>query len=185
MSLLDRKKKKKDILNYPWEKYYKPEDRNIDVPDISIYEYFEKSCFTISDEVALNYFGVKMTFKELIENIDLCSKSYRCYGVRSGDVISICMPNTPEAIIAFYAANKIGAVVNFIHPLSSEDEIKDTLGFTVNIGIANNKLCAKMASDFEKPNKVHTLFDEEVKEKMWPLPIDDLFGDACICGAWN
>lgn len=55
-------------------------------------------------------------------------------------------------------------------------EIKETLGFTVNIGIANNKLCAKMASDFSKPFKIHTLFDYEIEEKMYPLPIDDLFG---------
>ena len=57
-----------------------------------------------------------------------------------------------------------------------KDKIKNELGFTVNIGIANNKLCAKMASDFEKPDKVHTLYIDEIKEKMWPLPIDDLFG---------
>ena len=57
-----------------------------------------------------------------------------------------------------------------------KDEIKNTLGFTVNIGIANNMLCAKMASDFLKPDKVHTLYDYEVKEKMYPLPIGDLFG---------
>ena len=56
-----------------------------------------------------------------------------------------------------------------------QKEINETLKFTVNIGIANNKLCAKMASDFEKPNKIHTLYDYEVKEKMWPLPVDDLF----------
>ena len=55
-------------------------------------------------------------------------------------------------------------------------EIFDTLGFTVNIGIANNKLCAKMASDFSKPNKIHTLYDNEVKEKMWPLDVGELFG---------
>ncbi|MBP3765788.1 MAG: DNA polymerase IV [Bacilli bacterium] len=59
---------------------------------------------------------------------------------------------------------------------SLQSEIKDTLGFTVNIGIANNKLCAKMASDFTKPNKIHTLYDFEVKEKMWPLDVGDLFG---------
>lgn len=57
-----------------------------------------------------------------------------------------------------------------------KDEIKNTLGFTVNIGIANNMLCAKMASDFLKPDKVHTLYDYEIKEKMYPLPIGDLFG---------
>ena len=53
--------------------------------------------------------------------------------------------------------------------------IWDELGFTVNIGISSNKLLAKMAGDFEKPNKVHTLFPQEVEEKMWPLPVRDLF----------
>ena len=56
-----------------------------------------------------------------------------------------------------------------------KDEIFEKFGFTVNIGIGNNKLCAKMASDFEKPNKVHTLFENEIESKMWPLPIEDLF----------
>ena len=54
-------------------------------------------------------------------------------------------------------------------------KIWDELGFTVNIGISTNKLLAKMAGDFEKPNKVHTLFPEEMEEKMWPLPVRDLF----------
>ena len=53
--------------------------------------------------------------------------------------------------------------------------IHDELGFTVNIGISSNKLLAKMAGDFEKPNKVHTLFPEEVPDKFWPLPVRDLF----------
>ena len=56
-----------------------------------------------------------------------------------------------------------------------KDKIHNELGFTVNVGISTNKLLAKMASDFEKPNRVHTLFPEEVKEKMWPLPVSELF----------
>ena len=56
-----------------------------------------------------------------------------------------------------------------------KDEIRDTLGFTVNVGVANNKLLAKMASDFEKPDKVHTLFDGEVQAKLWPLRTGELF----------
>ena len=55
-----------------------------------------------------------------------------------------------------------------------KSEIKEKFGFTVNVGIGNNKLCAKMASDFLKPDKVHTLFDNEIKDKMWPLPVSDL-----------
>ena len=55
-----------------------------------------------------------------------------------------------------------------------KDKIRNELGFTVNVGISTNKLLAKMASDFEKPDKVHTLFPEEIPTKMWPLPVRDL-----------
>ena len=56
-----------------------------------------------------------------------------------------------------------------------KNEIYEKFGYTVNIGIGNNKLCAKMASDFEKPNKVHTLFQYEIETKMWPLSVSELF----------
>jgi DNA polymerase-4 len=56
-----------------------------------------------------------------------------------------------------------------------KDRIKTELGFTVNIGISNNKLLAKVASDFKKPDMIHTLFPQEIKQKMWPLPVEDLF----------
>ena len=57
-----------------------------------------------------------------------------------------------------------------------KNEIRDTLGFTVNVGISENKLLAKMASDFKKPDRIHTLYPSEIPEKMWPLPIRDLYG---------
>ena len=56
------------------------------------------------------------------------------------------------------------------------EEVRETLGFTVNVGISSNKLLAKMASDFEKPDKTHTLWPSEIPDKLWPLPIRDLFG---------
>lgn len=66
-----------------------------------------------------------------------------------------------------------GDPVAFAHKM--KDEIKERFGFTVNIGISSNHLLAKMASDFEKPDKVHTLFPEEIETKMWPLPVEELF----------
>lgn len=56
-----------------------------------------------------------------------------------------------------------------------KEEVKEKFGFTVNVGIANNKLCAKMASDFEKPDKVHTLLKDEIQQKLWPLDVGNLF----------
>ena len=66
-----------------------------------------------------------------------------------------------------------GDPVAFAHQL--KDDILNRFGFTVNIGISTNKLLAKMASDFKKPNLVHTLFPEELPKKMWPLPVGELF----------
>ncbi|MFI3237011.1 MAG: DNA polymerase IV [Lachnospiraceae bacterium] len=70
-------------------------------------------------------------------------------------------------------AKLYGSPIAFAHQL--KDLIKKDLGFTVNIGVSHNRLLAKMASDFEKPDKVHTLFPEEIPLKMWPLDIRDLF----------
>ena len=66
-----------------------------------------------------------------------------------------------------------GNPIAFAHTL--REEIKNVLGFTVNIGVSSNKLLAKMASDFTKPDRVHTLFPDEIQTKLWPLPIEDLF----------
>ena len=72
-----------------------------------------------------------------------------------------------------------GTAKLFGPPVEAADQIRnrirDTLGFTVNVGVSSNKLLAKMASDFVKPDKTHTLWPEEVPSKMWPLPVGDLF----------
>lgn len=69
---------------------------------------------------------------------------------------------------------------NYSSPIEAATKIKDTIyekfGFTVNVGISDKKVLAKMASDFKKPNLVHTLYQSEIREKMWPLPVSDLFG---------
>ena len=126
-------KKKKEELKYPWYKYYDKDIREVKIDDISIYDYFEKSCFAHKNETAINYFGEEIKFKDLLDKIDLCSRALECYGVRENDVVSIMMPNTPEAVIAFYAVNKIGAIANMIHPLSSEVELKETLTRTKSV----------------------------------------------------
>ena len=75
-----------------------------------------------------------------------------------------------EGYDSLYGHNQMIAVA---HEL--KEEIKREFGFTVNIGVSNNYLLAKMAGDFKKPDKVHTLFPDEIEDKMWPLPVSDLF----------
>ena len=101
--------------------------------------------------------------------------SYKLFELLSKYSPDIEIASIDECYLDYGKVKKLyGNELEFAYKL--KDEIKDTLGFTVNIGIANNKLCAKMASDFEKPNKVHTLYMNEIEEKMWPLPIGELFG---------
>ncbi|MBP1925188.1 DNA polymerase-4 [Sedimentibacter acidaminivorans] len=77
-----------------------------------------------------------------------------------------------ECFIRFMDLNKEKAIEL---AYSIKEQIKQVFGYTVNIGISTNKLLAKMAGDFEKPDKCHTCFPEEIKEKMWILPVENLF----------
>lgn len=102
------------------------------------------------------------------------------YGKCSKGFIEICRKYSPvlqpfsidECFIDMTLRNWGEDPINVASRL--KDEIKDKLGFTVNVGIGSNKLLAKMASEFEKPDKVHTLWEEEVEEKMWPLSVREL-----------
>ena len=98
-------------------------------------EYFEGGMYDAVYEAsckwphntALEYFDTQITYKELIKKINRVAASLKALGAEKGERITICMPNTPEAIYMFYAINEIGAVANMIHPLSSEKEIEDYL----------------------------------------------------------
>lgn len=71
------------------------------------------------------------------------------------------------------SGHKFGPPLDLAHRI--KEEVKRDLGFTVNIGVSSNKLLAKMGSELEKPDKVHSLYPEEIEEKLWPLPVEELF----------
>lgn len=118
---------KKKNEDQPWLAYYSKEDREIKFTNKTIYDYLKSCIGQDMDYIALNYFGNRMSYNELFEKIEQASKSLRSLGVKQGDIVSICMPNTPEAVITFYACNNVGAVADMIHPLSSPSEIKTYL----------------------------------------------------------
>lgn len=113
--------------NAPWEKYYSKEELNIDIPALSIYQMLEESAKNHFNLVAIEYMGKNISYKQFLQLIDKCARAFLQMGIKEKDVVTICMPNTPETLISFYAINKIGAIANMIHPLSSEEEIKHYL----------------------------------------------------------
>ena len=121
--------------------------------------------------------------KRLCPNLKVYPPDYNWYKRMSDSLFNLISKYTPdiekmsidECFIDYTPVKHLyGNELEFAYKL--KNEVKNTLGFTVNIGIASNKICAKMASDLSKPDKVHTLFPNEIKTKMWPLPIDKLFG---------
>ena len=87
---------------------------------------YEASC-KWPHNTAIQYFDSEITYKDMIKKINKVAAALKAIGAEKGDRITVCMPNTPEAIYMFYAINEIGAVANMIHPLSSEKEIEDYL----------------------------------------------------------
>jgi len=121
--------------------------------------------------------------KRKCPNLKIFPPNHKMYKRRSTELFNLLSKYTPDIEVASIdecyidytkVKNLYGDELEFAKKL--QKEIKDTLGFTVNIGIANNKLCAKMASDFSKPYKIHTLYKHEIEEKMFPLDIEELFG---------
>ena len=107
-----------------WLSYYDREKNTIEYTKKSIYEYLIESVGDDKDYIALNYFGNKINYTEFLDNIDIAARALTNYGIKKNDIVTICLPNIPEAIYAFYACNKIGAVVDIIHPLSSTEQVK-------------------------------------------------------------
>ncbi len=118
------KKLKLNKDDYPWYNFYGDVPKHLDYPKGSMVEVIIETALKYPDSYALEYFNSKITYKELVDKIIDCAKSLKTIGVKEGDVVSICMPNTPEALYMFYAVNMVGAVSNMIHPLSSEKEIE-------------------------------------------------------------
>jgi long-chain acyl-CoA synthetase len=109
----------------PWLKYYEeyiPEC--IDYPKLTIYEAIYEASLKYPDRIAYDFLDLTSTYKEFVADIDRFANALYALGLRKGDRITICMPNCPQALICFYAVNKIGGVTSMIHPLSPPKEVK-------------------------------------------------------------
>lgn len=114
----------------PWAKYYTKEELNIKIPDISMYDQVKKSAHLYPNYIAYEYMGKKCLYKDFIEEINEWAKVFHSSGVKHGDIVTISLPNIPNVLVVLYALNKMGAIANMVHPLSSEEEILFSLNST-------------------------------------------------------
>ena len=154
------------MMKTPWTKYYKKEDRKIKIEDISIYQMLAKNNVSRDKNIAINYYGTLITYKELFHKINQAANAFRSQGIRRGDIVTICMPNTPEALISFYALNKIGAIANMIHPLSGEQEIKEYLTSTHSVMLIMIDICYEKVKNVIKETDVYKTIVTSASDSM-------------------
>ena len=154
----------KKKVRTPWYKYYDGIKEHLSYPDISLYELLEQTANKHLENISYNYYGKKKKYKDFLNQIDECARSLKKLGIKHNDTVSICMPNTPEAIISFYALNKIGAIANMIHPLSAENEIK----YFVNISKSKYIITIDIAF-----NKINHIFNETKLKKIIIVSVKD------------
>lgn len=154
------------MMKTPWTKYYKKEDRKIKIEDISIYQMLAKNNISRDKNIAINYYGTLITYKELFHKINQAANAFRSQGIRRGDIVTICMPNTPEALISFYALNKIGAIANMIHPLSGEQEIKEYLTSTHSVMLIMIDICYEKVKNVIKETDVYKTIVTSASDSM-------------------
>ena len=132
-------------LKTPWDKFYGNVPKSINYFQGTIAEMIELSANKHADLYAYEYYGIKCTYREFYAKIEETAKALKAQGVNENDRVTICMPNTPQGIITFYAVNMVGAIANMIHPLSAEKEIEFYLNishskFLLTIDIAYEKI---------------------------------------------
>ena len=140
----EEKLNKKNNIKTPWLKYYKEGvPAHLNYPKGTMVGYFLEAVARYPENIAIEYYGRTYTYRAFYEMIRDTAKSLKSQGVKEGDTIAICMPNTPEAILMFYAANMVGALVSLIHPLSAEKEIQNYINgsgatFLLSLDLVHN-----------------------------------------------
>ena len=145
----------KNNKNRPWTQFYplNVKDKLV-YPNNTMVGYLLEAVARYPEYIAYEYYGTTVTYRAFYEKIRDTAKSLRAQGVRENDTVSICMPNTPEALMMFYAVNMIGAVSSMIHPLSGERGIFD-FNCIQKCGIHEGifSLCVRTQADRERSDQ--------------------------------
>lgn len=120
-------------IKAPWLNFYGDVPKTLEYPDCSMADLVYKTAEHYPDNIAYDFMGDKSSYKRFVGEIETCARAFYAFGIKSGQRVAICLPNLPQGIICFYALNKIGAIPNMIHPLSSAGEIKSYISMSESV----------------------------------------------------
>jgi len=107
----------------PWRAYYGSTPASLDYPQLTMYQLLQQNAAQYPGSIAYSFMGKETTYGAFMARIEAAAKGLTNLGITRGDRVTICMPNSPQALDCFYALNRIGAIPNMIHPLSAAQEI--------------------------------------------------------------
>ncbi|HTX74269.1 MAG TPA: AMP-binding protein [Rectinemataceae bacterium] len=111
-------------MDKPWLRFYGEVPHSLDYPDRTMYELLRDGGLRWPEGVAYDFMGRRGTYRRLLADIDRCAAALTARGLRAGDTVTVSLPNTPHALVFFYALNRIGVIASMIHPLSTATEIE-------------------------------------------------------------
>ena len=154
----------------PWLKYYGDVPHHLTYPQKTIYQMVQAAADRNPKLYAYEFMGKKTTYAQFMQKIDAAAQAFLAMGIQKGDRVTICMPNCPQALQAFYGLNRIGAVSNMIHPLSAAGEIKFYLNFSHSKCILTlDQFYAKIAPIMpELDNKECKLLLAKIEDELYP-----------------
>ena len=147
----------KPSIDKPWLKYYDEEVLNKKLPEKTIYEYITENNKKYPNRIALNYFGKKITYGQLLKNIDQTARAFRAYGIREGNIVTICLPTIPETIYVYYALSKIGAIANMVDPRTSKEGIENYINEAKSKMLIMIDVAADKARDAKKKTTIEKI----------------------------
>jgi long-chain acyl-CoA synthetase len=131
----------------PWLRWYGTVPPNLTYPDVTLYQALKATAQRVPSAVAWDFFDTTSTYSELVESIDTCANALAGLGLKRDERILIAMPTAPQGIIAFYAANKLGAIPAMVHPLSTAPEMEHYLNISgARIALALDAFYDRFAS---------------------------------------
>ena len=146
--------------------------RNLDYPEYSMYQQVTRNAESSPMEPAYEFYGKKVNYKQFKEKIDQAARAFTAAGIGQGDRITICMPNVPQALVCFYAVDRIGAVCNMVHPLSARDEITFYLNVSESKMILTvDMFCDKVEEALKKVDHPVTILVARMQDEL-PFPVN-------------
>ncbi len=141
----------------PWLNFYGDMPKHLDYPRLTIYQIVRQTAREHPQQVAYEFMNKETTYAQFMERIDRVAKALVALGIKKGDRVTICMPNSPQALDTFYALNRIGAMSNMIHPLSAPAEIAFYLNFS------HSKAILTLDQFYPKINEIRDRLENPVK----------------------